>query len=782
MKPEFFKISSGLKSLIGSELITDNFVAVFELVKNSFDAKATEVKIRFENIYTGDAKIIIQDNGKGMDYNDLINKWLFVAYSAKKDNTEDTDDYRNKLHAERFYAGAKGVGRFSCDRLGKHLNLITIKDKPGAKIENLRVDWRKFEEDQKKEFVTIPVEHKVLKTSPYPLKKGTILEISGVEADEWDRDNLKKLKEKLSKLVRPDLNETVKEEKFKIILEVPEESENDEKEIEKGREKKEEGEGYYYYNTINGEIKNFIFDELDIRTTKIISAVSTDGKFITTRLEDRDMFVYEVTEHNKYNLLKSVSITLYFLNRSAKSIFSRRMGIQPVEYGSLFVYKNGFRIYPYGERGDDSLGIDNRALQSYNRYIGLRNLIGQFDIQGANPQLREATSRDAGMVKTKAFYQLADAAPFADSLLLTTLKRLEKFVVEVTQWGINDDNYEIKESKKAKDGLIKLISNIYDDKTLVKVEYNKDIVNILDQKEEKSAKKLLANFKRVASESKDKQLLKDADRLEKRIVQQSRALESATKEIKEKEDLGKEAKAQLDYVVSQKNFLQDEISDDTKNLESILHHIGLTTNLIKSDIENLVKAINNEAGKEELVNIVKRISRQNEKVTSFSKYFKKINFNIHSNKLDSDIISFANEYLQNVYKLRDDLRINRELLNVEIKVSKGLEHKMKFNPIDIIIVLDNLVSNSSKHGASKLELNWSKNEKFIQLSFKDDGKGIPNNILGNIFDFGFTTSRRGSGIGLYHVKEIVEKLGGKIEVNNDLSKGVEFIISFKSNS
>ena len=780
MKLEYFKISSGLKNLIGSELITDNFVAVFELVKNSFDARATEVKIRFENIYSGDAKIIIQDNGKGMDYDDLVNKWLFVAYSAKRDGTEDQDDYRNKLKPERFYAGAKGVGRFSCDRLGQYLNLVTIKNEPNSKIENIKVDWRKFEEDQKKEFITIPVEHNVLQSTSYNLRHGTILEISGINPGDWNRESLKKLKDKLSKLVRPDLNKTIKEKKFKILLEVPEEKENDEKEIEKGQNKGE-SEGYFYYNTVNGEIKNFIFDELDIRTTKIISSISLDGKFITTKLIDRDLFIYEIKEHNnKYGLLKNVSVTLYFLNRGAKSVFSRRMGIQPVEYGSLFVYKNGFRIYPYGERGDDSLGIDNRAVQGYSRFIGLRNLIGQVDIQGENPDLREATSRDAGMVKTKAYYQLTDASPFADSLLLITLKRLEKYVVDVTQWGINDENYEIKDSKEAKEGLVKLISNIYDDKTLVDVNYNKDIVDILDQKEEKSAKKLLVNFKRVAAESKNEQLLKDAKKLEKRIVHQAKALESATKEIQEKEKLGKETQEKLDYVVSQKNFLQEDISDDTKNLESILHHIGLTTNLIKKDIENLVKAINSNASKNDLQNIVKRLSQQNEKITSFSKYFKKVNFNIHSNKLDVDIVSFTNEYLENVYKLRDDLRINRELLNVKINTPGNFEYKIKFNPIDMIIVLDNLISNSSKHGASKVELTWSESAKSVQLSFKDDGKGITDNILDNIFDFGFTTSRRGSGIGLYHVKEIIENLNGTIEVNNKISKGVEFIISFKN--
>jgi len=134
MSDKYFKISSALKNLIGGDLITDNFVAVFELVKNSFDARATEVIITFENLYSTDAKIIIQDNGKGMDYTDLTEKWLFLGYSGKRDGTED---YRDKINSGRIYAGAKGVGRFSCDRLGKYLNLISKSELPNSKIENV---------------------------------------------------------------------------------------------------------------------------------------------------------------------------------------------------------------------------------------------------------------------------------------------------------------------------------------------------------------------------------------------------------------------------------------------------------------------------------------------------------------------------------------------------------------------------------------------------------------------------------------------------------------------
>ena len=121
-----FKISTGLKDLLGQDLITNEFIAVFELVKNSFDAHSKEVYIVFEELNTPNAKIKIIDTGKGMSRTDLINKWLFVAYSAKRDGTKDKkNDYRENLKSNRYYAGAKGVGRFSCDRLGKSLTLFS---------------------------------------------------------------------------------------------------------------------------------------------------------------------------------------------------------------------------------------------------------------------------------------------------------------------------------------------------------------------------------------------------------------------------------------------------------------------------------------------------------------------------------------------------------------------------------------------------------------------------------------------------------------------------------
>src|SRR5437899_1877838 len=74
-----FEVSTGLKRVLGRELITDDEVAIFELVKNSFDARAGTV-----NLYFGETNVVVADNGSGMSYEDLTNKWLFVGYSSKR--------------------------------------------------------------------------------------------------------------------------------------------------------------------------------------------------------------------------------------------------------------------------------------------------------------------------------------------------------------------------------------------------------------------------------------------------------------------------------------------------------------------------------------------------------------------------------------------------------------------------------------------------------------------------------------------------------------------------
>ena len=347
-----FRISSGLKNLIGRDLISDRYIAVFELVKNSYDAGASKATISFEQSDDGTERIIISDNGCGMTYADIINKWLFVAYSEKKPQHRQQSSFRDKI--KREVAGAKGVGRFSCDRLGALLTLVTKteQDKYANRVE---VNWNTFELDDTEEFVNIPVHYSITEDLPSGFKSGTTLIIEQLR-EEWDRDALLRLKRSLMKLISPDANEG--EFPFDIELIVESERENDDKTLKKAGINPDR-------DIVNGIIHNDIFEKLNIKTTCIEVNISPDGELISSKLTDRGEYIFSVVERNRqYRELQDISIVVFYLNQSAKVSFTRQMGgVTPKSYGSVFIYKNGFRINPYGDPGQDFFGIDQRKAQ-----------------------------------------------------------------------------------------------------------------------------------------------------------------------------------------------------------------------------------------------------------------------------------------------------------------------------------------------------------------------------------------------------------------------------------
>ncbi|MGC6484191.1 MAG: ATP-binding protein [Candidatus Puniceispirillales bacterium] len=152
-----FKVSTGLKNVLGSRLITDDEVAVFELVKNSFDAGATRVELFFD-----EDKFVIADNGEGISKDDIENKWLFVAYSNKRAGKRSTD-YRSQISSRRQVAGSKGIGRFSSDRLGAQ---VTLQSKPKKDVKSpvhqLKMDWDKFDVDQIERFTDIDLDYQAV--------------------------------------------------------------------------------------------------------------------------------------------------------------------------------------------------------------------------------------------------------------------------------------------------------------------------------------------------------------------------------------------------------------------------------------------------------------------------------------------------------------------------------------------------------------------------------------------------------------------------------------------
>ncbi|MDP2159764.1 MAG: ATP-binding protein [Flavobacterium sp.] len=744
-----FKISSGLKNIIGRDLITDEYIAIFELVKNSFDAHATDVEIVFENIFSENGKIIVMDNGKGMNKDDLLNKWLFVAYSAKKEGTEDID-YRDKIGNRIYYAGAKGIGRFSCDKLGTNLRLVSRKDEPNSKIEQIQVDWTKFEENAKEEFVNISVAHDELENNPSKFEAGTYLEITGLRPDaRWDAHKIIRLKHSLSKLINP--FEPNDNRKFKINV------------VANEFRKQDESQTNPYWK-INGFVVNNLLSILKNKTTHILSEISDDGQTISTELSTNGIWLYKIVERNNdYRLLSNVLVELYHLDKRARYNFTRSMGVRAHDYGSVFLYKNNIRIYPYGEPGEDSFSLDTRQQRKIGSYVGTRELIGRVEISGNNDEFKETTSRGDGLVKNESYFQLQSY------LINSVISKLENYVTKFLKFGIDIKKFDSAESNL--EGVVKYLSGV-SNSNIISIDFNSNILEIIgvNQEQNKSAIAILNSIENIAIESGNNQLLENVKEIRQRLEEAVTTAEIAEEEIKEK-----------DKIITEKNsenlFLKSVKSQDLDEIVSFMHSVGISSDIIDKYVNGLYKRINRgeKISNDELAKKLREISLENRKILAVSQFATKANFKLYSEEIEIDIIEFIDEYVRNILS-----RIRSEDITIESVNDKQLKFIASFRPIEITIIIDNFVSNSVRAKAKSFLIKYEINNDELTISFEDDGIGIPDNSLKNIFDIGYTTTT-GSGLGLFHVNSIVSKTENmSLEINNKTNKGVTFILKIKN--
>lgn len=812
----FFSVKAGIKNIVGKDLIADDNIAIFELVKNSYDAYASKVIITFE-----DDKIIIADDGKGMSIDDIEKKWLALAYSAKKNGSEDNQvdskflqrrkSYRDLIQEKRKYAGAKGIGRFSCDRLGENLVLSTKKYNANT-IERLKINWKDFEKQDDIDFSKIGVLHSSFQENESPVifpnnaKSGTILEI--INTSFWDREKILGLKYSLEKLINPFSDDNVNNEEFEIEIICKREL-NKDKEEELDRDR------------VNGIVRNSILNIIKSKTTKIEVKVNYDK--IDTKITDRGTLIYYITEDNKYNsLIDKLEIDIYYLNRTAKFNFTSKMRVEPVNYGSIFLFKNGFRVQPYGNKGDDSWGLDYRAQQGYNRRLSTRELLGQVSISTDKiEQFKEVSNREGGLVDTLGFRYLKDIFEKAH-------RRLERYVVGVL-WGegfrknkyfkleeevekqrelLNQDK-DTDEFEIAKNNIgsqldfIQLLKGLANDKDIEIIDYNKDLINqLIDNEKDLDIvqHKFLDDLDKISYKLNDIELKKISNEIDKKI----RELEAEKEEAKlrvaleeEKRKAAEKAKIEAEkraYAAEEKakeaeikaNDLDDKLSLETKKnqylnatrktlsseAEQLVHSIDLYMGNASSYINNLLADDNIDINiRTKLYSIKNNI----DKALKVAEIIIKSNFDYKFTNQRIDLPTYIKQYL-------DIIAISRN--NINIEVQNIITKYVLMNPIDIDIIIDNLISNSVKAKAKNILVNFRiNNNNKLEIVYADDGIGVPEKLVKNpsaIFELGVRVSEeKGSGIGMYDIRKRLESIKGNIEFagNDTILKGATFKIT-----
>lgn len=773
-----FVVDSGLKNIIGQELITNDFVAIYELVKNSLDAHATKVDLVLE-----DNSIIIADNGKGMLVNDSVDeiksKWLRVAYSAKKQGVEDqnlSDDFRKKIATrKRALGGNKGVGRFSCDRLGKHLTLYT-KTSQQATYNRLEISWNDFEDNNLVAFENISVKRTSANFLPDNIKNkfklaNTILVISELR-NEWDYGKLQSLKKELAQLINPF------EENKDIEIEI-----HAKKYIDQDAEIDAE------FSKVNGLISNNIYEAIGLSTTRI--ELKLRNGVVHTKLVDRGELIYEIKENSDFEFINNIpiNIDLSFLNRAAKTRFTKFMGISALDFGHVFLFKNGYRVMPYGVRGKDSFGYDDRKSQGHMRYLGSRDLLGQINILNNTPFLVEPSSRDGGLIKNKAYSELEEL--FKKNALV----RLEAYVVGITYKDTTDKDKEDSSGiykEKSKIGIIGLINKLVNSERINVIDYHKELVAIIDEKSDDFTS-TIKNLKQIATASKDANLLNQVKLAELKYT----ALEEAKKEAEKASQAArktaaeesakaniafeaqKRAEKKLETEIKRSLFLKSLTEVDVEDVIGLSHQVVYDATNIKNTVNDALERISLDSehfNESVALHILQSISLSNQKILLASQFATRANFRHQSDGITEDMVAFISDYIS--------VSVNPNAFNIDVTtdvdVDEGVEFRRTFKPLELSIIIDNFVSNAQKAKAPHINFKIFINDDSLNIIVSDDGKGLGSQVdLTRIFDLAYSGTQ-GSGIGLYHIRSVLKQLNGSVKLLKTSNNEAKFLVEIRN--
>jgi len=397
----------------GDELISSETVAVIELVKNAYDADATKVWVRFhEPLNVGEGMIEVIDNGHGMDMETIQSAWMEPATLIRK---------RRRI-SERFgrrVLGEKGIGRFASSRLAETLEVITRRNEMDSEI-RVSFDWKDFADEDKylDEIVVIWEEtepneicprgtiHKLWQEIEQPdkdeLKHGTILRMSGLKTG-WGVRQFEELQRGLSRLIAPmfGIEDSIGKEDtlktsagFQIFLKLPDEFQE-------------------YSETIKPP-------EILKRPHYILKGtVDSAGNYkLYLTLKDKGI---EEPKEGTFKLHDSqepvcgpIQIEFSVWNRDVPSLSpfsSKQFTVADIrnylDFASgISIYRDGFRVLPYGEPYNDWLRLDLRRVQNPTRNLSNNQIIGSVFISSkSNPSLRDQSNRE-GLMEGEALEDL----------------------------------------------------------------------------------------------------------------------------------------------------------------------------------------------------------------------------------------------------------------------------------------------------------------------------------------------------------------------------------------
>lgn len=693
-----FSVDAGIINRLGMELVARHETAVSELVKNAYDADATKVKILFKDSSNAGGTLEIHDNGSGMTKEQLINGFMRLS-SSEKLHFPLSPKYSRKR------AGKKGIGRFSAQRLGKKLTIIT-QTIDADKALKITVNWDDFLGD--KDLLSITNQ---ISLTDKVQNEGTILIIERLR-DTWSKAQIERVYRYASEILQPfPLSKTKNHLKttidpgFKLNC----------IKIDNGKKELIADEQTMFFKHALAEIGGRVDNEGNIFVTVKSKKLSYNEK---TFLLNKD---------EPLEVLRNVSLKAYYFIYGESDIpkqIETLIREKAKEEGGIRLYRNGFRVLPYGESDDDWLGLDASVRR---RTIlpthGNNNFFGFMEVNNDYGEQFEETSSREGLLNNDAF------------------KELMKFGYQV----ITDAVLKIAEVRGVKQ------------KTNQKV-WKKEPEEIISE--------AISDLKQIIENPNQDNFAEQQDSqsyTKNKLLEIAQELETAQREQKErKQEFIKEMN--LLRILAALGLTIGEFIHEIKQYQSALQH----------DIKN----IETSTTLDNVLHVNKRVKANLEGLSTYVSYFDEA----FSENVQRELKPI--ELRTVVHALRSTLEADiakRRIEFVEPKFNGYNLFTIAMHKSEWASILFNFYTNARKainraKVDGKIFIECGKIYNTVYLEFSDNGDGIQLENREKVFNAFYTTSvpvgkivktheeMTGTGLGLKIVRDIITSYGGKIFV------------------
>lgn len=783
-KEEYLKLKNDNTELISLCFKKEN--DHYELIEELPQKVIVELSTFFHNKNS----LYIIDNGEGMNESTILKKWMRIGTDNKLIDFKSDEG--------RIKTGAKGLGRFALDKLGEVSNMKT-RPKDKSIGYNWSMNWQQFEEQEKvlaeinadldkikdfnlkqellDSFNQIKI-RKIIENTDFDFTKGTIIKISNLR-DEWGITNIKKLFKSLEALIPPEELGV-----FNIHLFLK-------------QDQNEFGEvnGHYFNNFEYKVESEYIADKLKVKLkifrneleldrlkkefSDVFKLVKSPAPYNLNSLEKE--FVVVEKDINKIlkwrkedseNILKAVGdfkFNFYFtkLKKPGKNDFvaypysSTDYGtiLKSFEkFGGIKIYRDYFRVRPYGEPGDDWLDLGKRQASSpasAGQRVGswkvrAKQIAGVIDISRIqNPEIRDKSDRGS-LIENTSFETLKKIVIGIISEFEYDRSRvLHPFYLRNKK--IKEDNDKADLRKKAE--------------ALAK--------EILEEQKNKNTSNLS-----IDETAKDTTAI-----IEKKLTEYSQEQEKQ----KEEEDDEKDVELRLMRSLASLGLIvasfDHELKSVSNNLEPRLRYLNkhLKTLLPTDSLKGL-------PSNENPFRLIEHIKADHEKLKGWIDYSLS---SIKTDKRKRKNVNFGIYFEQ--FEKNWKFVLKERNVELELKGNSGKSNVLRAFEIDLDSIFNNLLTNSleafklrREKYKRKISITWTNSGSGIEINYSDNGIGLSDvfTIPDEIFDPFITTKvdKRGNvigtGLGMYLVKNVVDDYDGKVEIMNP-KQGFEITIKFK---